>query len=150
VFSELTCVGLDILPRALGLAEAELTAAGVRHRVELREQNVQDLSEEDAFDVAWVPLPLLSEAAARDAISRVSRALRPGGWLVVAANRPDPHPDALDEAVGRLRVLAVGGCRALRDEVGRWLDTSGVVEVHELPLPPYAPVILVGRVSRKS
>jgi 23S rRNA G2445 N2-methylase RlmL len=62
------CVGLDILPRALRLADSELTAAGVRHRVELREQDVQDLSDSEAFDVAWLPLPLRPEDVARTAI----------------------------------------------------------------------------------
>ena len=57
-FPHLRCVGLDILPRALRLADTELTAAGVRHRVELREQDVQDLSDSDAFDVGCLCLCL--------------------------------------------------------------------------------------------
>jgi len=147
-FPQLRCVGLDILPRALRLADSELTAAGVRHRVELREQDVQDLSDSEAFDVAWLPLPLLPEDVARTAASGVTGALRTDGWLVVAANRPDPNPNPLQEALERLRALTVGGCRAPRDEVEAWLDAAGVVDVQEIPLPPEAPVIITGRTPR--
>jgi precorrin-6B methylase 2 len=147
-FPNLRCVGLDILPRALRLADTELTAAGVRHRVELREQDIQDLSDSEAFDVAWLPLPLLPEDVARTGISRVRRPLRTDGWLVVAANRLDPNPDPLQEALERLRALTVDGCRAPRDEVGAWLDAAGVVDVQEIPMPPEAPVIITGRRPR--
>ena len=99
-FPQLRCVGgLDMLPRALRLADSELTAVGVRHRLELREQDVQDLSDSEAFDVAWLPLPLLPEDVARTAISGVTRALRTDGWLVVTANRLDPNPNPLQEAL---------------------------------------------------
>ena len=148
-FPQLRCVGgLDMLPRALRLADSELTAVGVRHRLELREQDVQDLSDSEAFDVAWLPLPLLPEDVARTAISGVTRALRTDGWLVVTANRLDPNPNPLQEALERLRILTEGGCRAPRDEVGTWLDAAGVVDVQEIAMTPEAHVIITGRTSR--
>ena len=139
-----------MLPRALRLADSELTAVGVRHRLELREQDVQDLSDSEAFDVAWLPLPLLPEDVARTAISGVTRALRTDGWLVVTANRLDPNPNPLQEALERLRILTEGGCRAPRDEVGAWLDAAGVVDVQEIAMPHEARVIITGRTSRIS
>lgn len=142
-FPGLRCVGLDILPRALELAEQELTARGVRDRVELRLQDVQDLADEGAFTDAWVPLPLLPEDVARVAVGRVARALRPGGWLLVAAGRPQSDP--LRQAVDRLRAATVGGCPAHEHDVRAWLADAGFVEVAPVPMPAAAPHLLTAR-----
>jgi SAM-dependent methyltransferase len=140
---ELTCVGLDILPRALELAEQELTARGVRDRVELRLQDVQDLEDADAFDTAWVPLPLLPEAVARRGLERVAAALRPGGWLLVAAGRPEPDP--VRRAIARLRAATVGGCPADELDVREWLAEAGFVDVAPVGTPPAAPHLITAR-----
>jgi hypothetical protein len=142
-FPGLRCVGLDILPRALELAEQELTARGVRERVELRLQDVQELDDVDAFTNAWIPLPLLPEDVAPVGVQRVAAALQPGGWLLVAANRPQPDP--LRRAVDRLRSATVGGCPAHEEEVRDWLASAGLVDVAPVPMPPSAPHLLTAR-----
>jgi 2-polyprenyl-3-methyl-5-hydroxy-6-metoxy-1,4-benzoquinol methylase len=143
-FADLRCVGLDILPRALELAEQELTTRGVRDRVELRLQDVQDLKEQDAFDVAWIPLPLLPEDVARTAVQRVAAALRPGGWLLVAAGRPEQEP--LRSAITRLRAATVGGCAADERDVREWLEKAGAQDVQPVATPPAAPHLLTAKV----
>jgi 2-polyprenyl-3-methyl-5-hydroxy-6-metoxy-1,4-benzoquinol methylase len=142
-FPTLRCVGLDILPRALELAEQELATRGVRDRVELRLQDVQDLDDEDAFSNAWIPLPLLPEDVARIAVGRVATALRPGGWLLVAAGREQPDP--LRHAIDRLRAATVGGCPAHEADVREWLADAGFVDVAPVPMPPAAPHLLTAR-----
>lgn len=138
----LRCVGLDVSPRPLALADRELTAAGVRDRIELRHQDVADLDDIEVYDVAWIPLPLLPARVVEQAIARVVRALRPGGLVIAAANR-----QPLDEtaaAMARVRSLTVGGNPAFRDDVVMWLAHGGAVEVADIPTPPMAPAIVVG------
>ena len=142
-FPELRCVGLDILPRALQLAEQELTARGVRDRVELRLQDVQDLDDKQAFAVSWVPLPLLPEPVARAALARVAVATRPGGWLLVAAGRPEADP--LRRAIARLRAATVGGNPADEADVRTWLAETGFLDVQPVRTPPGAPHLLTAR-----
>jgi len=142
-FPGLRCVGLDILPRALELAEHELAARGVRDQVELRLQDVQDLQDEDAYAVSWIPLPLLPEPVARAALARVAVATRPGGWLLVAAGRPEGDP--LRRAIARLRAATVGGNPADEADVRTWLDETGFVDVQPVVTPPAAPHLLTAR-----
>ena len=57
VFSELTVVGIDVLPRVLALAGATVAASSVAGRVVLREQDVGALDEPDTYSLAWLPAP---------------------------------------------------------------------------------------------
>jgi hypothetical protein len=86
-----------------------------------------------AFDVAWLPLPLIGSDAAPRAVRNVARSLRADGWVVVATT--DQPADALDEAMTVLRAEAVGGSTAFRDDVRRWLDDAGVVDLVDVPTP---------------
>ena len=50
--------------------------------VELRDQRVEDLTDEAVYDVAWVPGPFLPPEILPTAFSRVHAALKPGGYVV--------------------------------------------------------------------
>jgi hypothetical protein len=66
-------------------------------RVELREQRAEDLRDERAFDLAWLPALFMPRSAVRPACERIYQALRPGGWMLFNAVNPglDPQTDAL-------------------------------------------------------
>ncbi|MGP4028771.1 SAM-dependent methyltransferase [Actinomadura sp. 3N407] len=98
-------VGIDTAPRALRLAEEHLTRRGVRDRVDLRLQDVAELADTAAYDLAWLPLGVLAPHAATQALPRVLAALRPGGWLVGATVLADTdQPEPVREAVLRWRM----------------------------------------------
>ncbi|MDQ3106895.1 MAG: class I SAM-dependent methyltransferase [Actinomycetota bacterium] len=82
-------VGLDVLPRVLGLAAETLADRDLTERVELREQGVQDLADDNRFDLAWLPAPFIPEPIFPSALARIHAALRIGGWIVVGAGRFD-------------------------------------------------------------
>lgn len=138
----LRCVGIDIAARPLRLAEGELSAAGVQDRVQLRQLDVADLCDSETFDVAWLPLTLISSAAARGALTNVVRAVRPGGWIVVAVT--EQPADELREALTTLRAAAVGGGAAYHDEVLTWLAELRISEVAEVRPPAGGPTFLAG------
>ncbi|HEY2651763.1 MAG TPA: class I SAM-dependent methyltransferase [Solirubrobacteraceae bacterium] len=86
-------VGLDVLPAALDIARTQIAVAGLRDAVELRLESVADLTDEAAFDLAWVPQMFIPPAALDAGLGRVRSALRPGGWVILAL---PGHDDADD------------------------------------------------------
>lgn len=57
---------------------------GLTDRVELRLQSLSDLSDEEAFDLAWCPQPFIARAVFEAGLPRIHRATRPNRWLVVS------------------------------------------------------------------
>ena len=136
-------VGIDVLPRALSLAEKTIAARGLEDRLEVRLVGVQELADVEKFDLAWMPAPFLPEAVFAAGLGRVLHALRPGGWLIVATGRFDG--DALGVAVTRWKTLRSGGTPLTPDEARASLDTAGFVGFTELPTPPGAPALFAAR-----
>jgi len=136
-------VGIDVLPRALSLAEQTIATRGLGDRLEVRLVAVQDLAEVEKFDLAWVPAPFLPEAVFAAGLRRVLDALRPGGWVIVATGRFDG--DALAVAVTRWKTLRSGGTALTPDEARATLDAAGFAETRELPTPPGAPALFAAR-----
>lgn len=83
VFPQLQVVGLDVLDRALDLARQTIAASAAADRVSVRKQDVAEFTDDDGFDLAWLPAPFIPESALRKGLPRVVAGLRPGGWLVV-------------------------------------------------------------------
>ena len=77
-------LGLDVLQAALDIARTQIAVAGLWDAIELRLQSVADLSDEAAFDLAWIPQPFIAPDVLDAGLARVRSALRPGGWLILA------------------------------------------------------------------
>jgi SAM-dependent methyltransferase len=118
----LQVVGIDPWEPSLALARANVRAAGLEHRVALRNLGVEDLADEDAFDLAFLPGPFLPRLALEAALGRIRQALRPGGWAMIGLYRGQ---DALDEALARLRATRSGGSSPTPAEAVRLLRTAG-------------------------
>jgi methylase of polypeptide subunit release factors len=71
-------VGIDVLPRALDLAQETIAARGLQDRLQVRLLPVQDLADEAQFDMAWMPAPFLprrsSDAGSAGCMWRFGRA----------------------------------------------------------------------------
>ena len=75
-------VGLDTFDVPLDLARRNIERAGLADRIELRRTAVEDLREEEAFDLAWMPSIFIPAPVLASAAARVRAALRPGGWML--------------------------------------------------------------------
>lgn len=126
-------VGLDVWEPSLAVARTAVEAAGLQHRIELRQQAGEDLTDESAFDLAWIPAPFMPAATLVRQVERVQRALKPGGWLLLAAARSG---DDLLGAALRLRVAIYGGVSYAQAELEQLLSSRGFAEVKVLPGPP--------------
>src|SRR5262249_8393231 len=81
IWPEATITGIDVWGPSLDRARANVKEAALDERITLRNQDVCDLDDVDAFDCAWVPTFFLPPAALRAALPRVVAAVRPGGWV---------------------------------------------------------------------
>jgi precorrin-6B methylase 2 len=137
-------VGIDVSPRALGLARDTVDAAGCFDRVELRLQGVQDLDDTNRFDLAWLPSPFIPSEVIRPALDRLFTAIRVGGWIVVGAGRFNQN-DELGTAVTRWKTIRAGGTPLPRDEARTLLEQAGFADFRDLPTPPGAPALYAAR-----
>jgi SAM-dependent methyltransferase len=122
-------------PAAVPLEEARrnIAAAGLGDRIELREQRIEDLTDVDAFDAAWLPQMFLPTDVLERALATVRRALRPGGWLLTASiSRSGPD---LRAALSRLRDTMWGGTARMVDELVERVRAAGFDPVRALTVP---------------
>jgi hypothetical protein len=94
----------------------------------------RELSEAQAFDLAWLPGAFLPGQAIAEALARIHEALRPGGWLIFAMLRSGD--DALVDALARLRTVLLGGCLWRAQEIEAQLQRAAFGETRVLPSPP--------------
>src|SRR4029077_10323017 len=80
---ELRVVGVDPYDVSLDIARGNVVRAGLSDRIELRQLRIEELRDETAFDLAWLPAFFIPEQALAAAITRVHAALRPDGWLLL-------------------------------------------------------------------
>jgi len=136
----LRVVGVDPWAPSIAIARENVRAAGLAARIELREQGAEALADENRFDLAWVPSVFIPERALPSILERVARALRPGGWLLLAFANPSGDP--LAAALTRLRTALWGGAQLAPPEVERLLARSGLMDVKALPSPPNATIAM--------
>lgn len=139
-----SAVGIDPLRRAIGLATQTVTARGLEGRVELRCCGVQDLEDEDAFDVAWLPTPFVPRPAIEAGLPRLRRAIRSGGWLIWAsAYLRGASPASNAAAVFQAHIA---GGAVLDAGTGRDLLTAhGFADQRPIEVPPSFPEIFAVR-----
>jgi predicted O-methyltransferase YrrM len=139
----LRAVALEPLEAPLALARRNVEAAGLADRVEVRRQLVQDLEEEAAFDLAWLPGNFLAADVMPAALDAVRRALKPGGWLLNAClGGGDDSPRA---AAARLRAVLWGGDAPVPEAVAAQLEARGFADVRLLPRMASGLVPMVAR-----
>jgi len=143
LWPKLRITGLEVWAPSLALAHATVAAAGLADRVTLREQAAETLADEDAYDLAWLPIIFMPQKIVPASFASALRALRPGGWLVTSlANIEGTDASA---AMWRLRTTMFGGPMWTLGELRAQLATAGFADVRVLPTPPGAPALVAAR-----
>lgn len=138
---EAELVGIDIFDPAIDLARANVDAAGLADRIELRRQDATTLDDTDGYDLVWVPLPFLPRAIVGPVLAATHRCLRPGGW-VLAGIFTGP-PGDLGRLLTDVRTVRSGGQPWRPSEIVELLTAEGFAEAREVPRTWPAPVRLV-------
>lgn len=137
-------LGIDIAERPLVLARQEIAAApDASSQVTVRQQNVADIAERDAFDLIWLPAPFLSEKVLAEALPRVTAALAENGWIVIGTNPVSADP--LTAAVDRWSAVRGGGSAYNAPRATADLAAAGLTDVCSFPTVPGGPVLVAAR-----
>jgi precorrin-6B methylase 2 len=106
-FPHLRSVALEPAPHSAAIGERHVQEAGLADRVLIRRERVENVADEQAFDLVFLPQMFLPDPIIREAFERVFRAMKPGGWLLVAVLSQDGQGPI--SAVNRLKNLLWGG-----------------------------------------
>ena len=99
-FPKAHCVGVDVEPHSIELAQQLIAERGLANRCEARLQSVDQLGEEGAYDVAtsFLVVHEIAPASKPAAFAAVARALKPGGSFLIF---DEAYPET-DEALRRM------------------------------------------------
>lgn len=123
-------VGIDIDESAIERARQRVEQAGLSSRIELRVQDVTELSDRDAYDLVWLPAGFIGRDVLPGALGRVRHATRSGGWVIVNVFA---GPSERAVALARLRAACGGGTFLWPDEARSLLRQTGWADVWSLP-----------------
>ena len=141
VWPEASVVGVDPWEPAMKLAVQNVSEAGLEDRITLRAIAIEDLTDTDSFDLAWMPAPFLPRAVLESSVPVVARSLRPGGWLVLGLYAAPQ--EALPEALADLRTVRGGGTPLSEDDAVALLERGGLANVRSVPSEWMAPIRFV-------
>jgi SAM-dependent methyltransferase len=142
-FPALHVVGLDPFEVPLAIARETVARERLADRIELRCSGIESLTEEHAFDLAWLPLVFIPGNLVTRAVERVHAALRPGGWVLVPTL--GGAGDALQRSVWALQNELWGGATLSAAEVEEILSNATFSSIRTIVGPPWAPTLTVGR-----
>jgi precorrin-6B methylase 2 len=140
-FPDLHVVGLEPWGPALRLGQREISEAGLAGRIELRAQRIEELVDEEVYDVAWLAGQFLPPAIVPAALRHARRSLKPGGRVVFGLYA-EPE-DELARRLVALRTIRSGGHPAAGDKLVGALEEAGFGDAREVERVWAAPVRLV-------
>ncbi len=140
----LRAVGLDTFDAPLGLARQNVERAGLGDRIELRRSPVEELRDEESFELAWLPSFFIPSAVLPAAVARVRASVRPGGWMLFPIGGFVGN-DERARAVFALICETWGGPTLTVAEGESLLKEVGFSTVRVLPGPPSTPPVLVAQ-----
>lgn len=124
-------VALEPAPCPAAIGERHVREAGLDDRIDIRRQRVETMTDHRAFDLAFLPQMFLPDAIMDATLRGVFRALKPGGWLLVAVlARPGPDVAA---GVARLKNILWGGNARVSDALKPLIEGAGFSPVIRAP-----------------
>jgi cyclopropane fatty-acyl-phospholipid synthase-like methyltransferase len=107
-FPETTCLGIDLEPYSVELAQRLIAERGLADRCQARLQSVDGLGEEAAYDVvtSFLVVHELAPALKPAAFAAVARALKPGGYFVIFDEAYPETDEAMQTMPTRFAALA--------------------------------------------
>jgi len=107
-FPEISCVGIDLEPYSVELAQRLIEERGLSDRCQARLQSAEQLGEEGTYDVAtnFLVVHEIAPAAKAAAFAAVARALRPGGYFLIFDETYPETDAALQTMPTRFAALA--------------------------------------------
>jgi SAM-dependent methyltransferase len=107
-FPEVSCVGIDLEPYSVELAQRLIAERGLADRCQARLQSADALGEDGTYDVAtsFLVVHEIAPAAKPAAFAAVARALKPGGFFLIFDEAYPETDEALRTMPTRFAALA--------------------------------------------
>jgi SAM-dependent methyltransferase len=107
-FPQTTCVGIDLEPYSVELAQRLIAERGLADRCQARLQSVDGLGEDGAYDVvtSFLVVHELAPALKPAAFAAVARALKPGGYFLIFDEAYPETDEAMQTMPTRFAALA--------------------------------------------
>lgn len=138
-----TVDGIEPWGPSLVRARRRVRSREAGRRIRLLPQRAEHISEEDAYDLVWLPYHFLSRTSVRRTVERLYPAIRPGGWLWAAGTVGGQD---LQAATGRMRSVWWGGSGFKEEQMIALIESAGFVDVRAVPRLPGAEYAhIVGR-----
>jgi SAM-dependent methyltransferase len=144
-FPSVQVVGIDVLDRALRLADGTIAAHALADRVQVRRQSVADIDAPETFDLVWLPLIFIRPDIVRAALPVLHSSLRPDGWLIASVGRVPGS--ALASAIASWQTQLTHGTTLTPEQATQLLHEYGFTDVSIADTPPGMPVLVAGRRS---
>jgi precorrin-6B methylase 2 len=129
-FPNLHVVALEPAPKPHQLASINIANSAYAERIHLRREKIQDIDDENQFDVVWYPQIFFSHEVFIAGLQKIITALKPGGMLLTTAIASDKA--SLATSVRQLQGALFGGLRSLQ-EVDIALGAKGFNNLHIYP-----------------
>jgi 2-polyprenyl-3-methyl-5-hydroxy-6-metoxy-1,4-benzoquinol methylase len=127
LYPNLHVVGLEPQEAPLAEARRNIVAAHLGDRIELRAQRVEDLTDNEVFDMVYFPQVFMPIDVVKRGLHTVWKALRPGGWVQLPAiSAPGAE---LGPALTRLRNVLWGGQVLFPEQVADMVREAGFQSV---------------------
>lgn len=131
---DLKIVGLDVWEPAVAAARENVAMSAHAHRIQVRLQDMTQIIDRAAYDLAWLPSPFLSASAAPSALDRLTLAIKTDGYLVIG--RYAPEPGDFDARRGSLEVMRSSSQYWEGDALVDHLRQRGYRDIETHPGPP--------------
>jgi SAM-dependent methyltransferase len=148
-FPELELVGVEFEPDSADRARANVAAAGLADRIEIREASVTRPSGSADYDLVYFQYALHQLDDAPSVLRAAWASLRPGGRLLVLdwplPSEPDEFRTRHGELIAGVQLdeLYQGTALATRDQFLAWFDAAGLPAPTLLDLPSGASAFIV-------
>jgi SAM-dependent methyltransferase len=107
-FPKTSCVGIDLEPYSVDLAQRLILERGLADRCQARTQSIDQLGEDGSYDVAtsFLVVHEIAPALKPAAFAAVARALKPGGYFLIFDEAYPEADEALQTMPTRFAALA--------------------------------------------
>ena len=150
-FPDLELVGVEFQPDSVARARANVAAAGLAERIEIRHADVDKAGEGATYDLAYFQYALHQLSDPVGALRAAWGALRPGGRIVVLdwplPSTPEDFRTPYGELISGVQLdeLYQGTALATRERFREWIAAAGLPEPVLIDLPSEAMLLVVER-----
>ena len=143
-FADCTVVGVDPFEPALALARANIAEEGLDSRITLVAKPIQELEDDDGFDLVWFPTFFVPDSVLDDALVRIRNMARPGAQVALGVFEAPEDP--LAAATDALFTVRAGGAALTIDDATARLARAGFDDVDHVSRDMNVPLqLVVGR-----